>query len=446
MLSELERAVRELDLEELSSRRWFAGKGRRPVGVALVDALEIPGSGGGALVLVDVAYAEGGDERYVLPARLSGEELVEAAPDDSLLPALARLVAEEREIGGLRGVFVTAPGWVDGGSGGPGRALTDDQSNTSIVLGETLVVKCYRRLLPGVHPEPELLAGLSRVRSLRAPRFGGALERRSQAGEEALACVYSYVPGEPVGWERLIVRLRDALASSDRGALDALVGEMAALGAAAAELHVDLARAFGVVEASADDARDAVDDGRARLVEAGAVATGDLARAVDESHDGLLVLLDDLALLEGTPLTRCHGDLHVGQFVDGPDGLVVVDFEGEPGRSLEARRRFGSPLRDLACLLLSLDHIAVAAARRLSLGPALDAALEWSARARVSALEAYRSGIAGSPLRLDERLLRALEAEKECHEVVYAATVLPEWSYAPAHVLPRVAAQSGDPA
>jgi predicted trehalose synthase len=116
-----------------------------------------------------------------------------------------------------------------------------------------------------------------------------------------------------------------------------------------------------------------------------------------------------------------------------------------PGRPLEARRRLGTPLRDLACLLLSFDHVAVAAARRLAFGPALDAALTWSADARAGATEAYEAGIAGSELAFDARLLRALEVEKECHEVIYAATVLPEWSYAPALVLPRLVSP-GEPA
>jgi maltokinase len=442
VLSGLARAVGQLDLGGLASARWFAGKGRRPVAMTLVDGFPVPDGDSAWLAVVDVRYEDGGSERYALPGRLSRGRFVEVGAEDVLWPALARATADGVSVG----AFVAEPGSRDVTPEGPGRRLTDDQSNTSVVLGDSLVVKCYRRLLPGTHPEPEVLAGLSRVGSRRAPRFGGSLTRRSSEGAEALVCAYSFVPGEPVGWEGLIVRVRHAIAASDSAALDALAGEMGALGAATAELHVDLVRAFGVTSATADDAHTAVEQGRARLVEAGAVASGDLARAVDASRDGLLDLLGDLRLLEGTFLTRCHGDLHVGQFVDGPDGLVVVDFEGEPGRPLEARRSPGTPLRDLACLLLSFDHVAVAAARRLSFGGALDLALEWSARGRAGALEAYRLGIAESSLTLDERLLQALEAEKECHEVVYAATVLPEWSYAPALVLPRVAARSGGPA
>jgi maltokinase len=443
MLSGLERAVVRLDAGELAPKRWFAGKRRAFASAMLVDAFGVPGSDGGALVLVAVTYADGGEERYLVPARLSGGRLVEVAVTDPLWPALARLLSEEQELPGLEGVLAVHPGaaaWSD--REGAGRALTDDQSNTSVVLGEALVVKCYRLLLPGVHPEPELLAGLSRIGSIRAPEFAGALVRRSRGVEEALVCAYSFVQGAPTGWERLIVRVRDAVAAGDAVALGDLVHEAGIYGEATAELHVDLARAFGVGTASAADARRASADALVRLERAHSLATGGLAAAVAAAGSGLAAVLADLRLLEGAPVCRCHGDLHAAQFVEGPQGLVAVDFEGEPGRPLEARRSPGTPLRDLACLLLSLDHIAVAAARRLSLDEALEPALAWSREARAAATERYAAGIAGSELRFDGKLLRALEVEKECHEVVYAATVLPEWSYAPAHVMPRLVGDS----
>jgi predicted trehalose synthase len=68
----------------------------------------------------------------------------------------------------------------------------------------------------------------------------------------------------------------------------------------------------------------------------------------------------------------------------------------------------------------------------------VEPAFAWSARARERAEGAYGRAVAGSPLTLDRRLLRAFEVEKECHEVVYAARVLPAWSYAPRLTLPRL--------
>ena len=438
-LTALTRGVAALDLDELAAARWFAGKDRRAAAVGLVGALGVPGSEGGWLIVAEVTHADGGIGRYLLPARVgSGGTLDEALPGDPLWPALARVITTGARLVGAVGSFTTTAGQLEAESPGQGRALTDDQSNTSIVLGERLVVKCYRRLRDGTHPEPELLAGLARVDSKWAPTFGGSLAHHADGGEETLACVYVFVPGEPVGWERLIARLRDLLAAGNRAALDALAEEMGELGGVTAGLHIDLATAFGIETAGEDDAEAAVAAARAQLDEALAVATPDLAAVLEPRCKQAMLILAELERLAGAPVTRCHGDLHVGQFVASPDGPVVVDFEGEPGRPVHERRLPGSPLRDLACLLLSFDHVAAAAARRLSFGPALDDAFAWSADARAHAEDAYRDGVAGSGLGFDERLLRALEVEKECHEVIYAATVLPEWSYAPGLAIGRL--------
>ncbi|MEO5633730.1 phosphotransferase [Gaiella sp.] len=438
-LRALEQAFATLDLDEISVARWFAGKGGLAAAARFVDAVEMPGSEGGWLVLADVTHADGGIERYLLPTRIGSDgTLDEALPDDPLWPSLARAITAGAQLAGVRGSFTAVAGHLDGTPPAGGRALTDDQSNTSIVLEERLVVKCYRRPRKGTHPEPELLAGLAQVGSKWAPAFGGSLAHHDPGGEETLACVYSFVPGEPVGWERLIVRLRDLLATDDRDARDALADEMGALGAAAAGLHVDLAAAFGIETTTSKDAYAAVAAARAQLDEALALATPELAATLGPRAESARGFISDLDRLTGAPAIRCHGDLHVGQFIASPSGPVVVDYEGEPARPVHDRRRVGSPLRDLACLLLSFDHVAAAAARRLSFGSALEAAFAWSAEARGHAEHAYRDGIVGSSLEFDSRLLRALEVEKECHEVIYAATVLPEWSYAPGLAIGRL--------
>ena len=117
----------------------------------------------------------------------------------------------------------------------------------------------------------------------------------------------------------------------------------------------------------------------------------------------------------------------------------MIDFEGEPLRPLEERRRHGSPLRDVASMLRSLDHVGRSAGRRAEEraggpleAPGLD--LEaWLRRSRERFLEAYRRGIraAGGPFVVDDELIRAFEIEKETYEFIYAATYLPEWLWAP---------------
>jgi maltose alpha-D-glucosyltransferase/alpha-amylase len=138
-------------------------------------------------------------------------------------------------------------------------------------------------------------------------------------------------------------------------------------------------------------------------------------------------------------LSRVHGDYHLGQVLIAADGFRIVDFEGEPLRPLEERRAHGSPLRDAASMLRSLDHVGRSAERRAVTrrggpldAPGLDLA-SWLRRARERFLDAYRGGLreAGSPIVVDPDLLRAFEIEKETYEFIYASTYLPGWLYAP---------------
>ena len=139
--------------------------------------LEPPGADGAAVELVDVTYADGGSERYALALR-DGRE---CAGDDPLWPALAR----------ESGVEV----------GARGRFLAEDLSNTVVLLDDAHVLKLYRRPEPGDHPEVELLGALEG--SPHAPALEGRLERDGVTH----VSVQAFVPGEPVGWERLIAAL-----------------------------------------------------------------------------------------------------------------------------------------------------------------------------------------------------------------------------------------------
>jgi predicted trehalose synthase len=170
------------------------------------------------------------------------------------------------------------------------------------------------------------------------------------------------------------------------------------------------------------------------------VTPGDAGRVLHGLVASIAAELTIFEALPGTPiLTRVHGDYHLGQVLIAPDGYRVVDFEGEPLRPLEERRAHGSPLRDVASMLRSLDHVGRSAGRRAVArnggpldSPGLD--LEgWLRRARDRFLDAYRVGLreAGSPIAVDPALVRAFEIEKETYEFIYASTYLPSWLWAP---------------
>ena len=368
------------EVATLAAARWFAGKGRAVAGIEHVGGIAPDAARGASLVLVDVAYEDGGSERYALALR------------------------DGRECGGDDPLWAALAGWA-GVEAVPSRSrfLAEDLSNTVVSLDDRLVLKLFRRLERGPHPEAELLGALAGFGQV--PELVGVVDHDCMT----IGLVEEFVAGVPVGWEELIARL---------AAGDDAPGEGADLGHVAAALHRQLAAALGVRLGRGEDV------GTERATAATALADAGFV----ELEAAIGVRLAKLDHLAGAPLQRVHGDLHIGQVLRASQGLVVIDFEGDPSLPLAERSRERSPLVDLASLLLSLDHAGCAAARRQ---PSFDWR-GWSSRARAACLSAYELE-AGA---VDRELLRALEVAKELRELVYASRWLPEWLYAPRTVLP----------
>ncbi len=437
-----ERALERL-VPHLPERRWYAGKHRALERALVRDVVPVTPDGSGLVVVATLEYGDGGAEAYAIPSTVRAAGLVEAGAGDALWRSLLAAVREGRVLPGVAGALAChPPATAVSPSPSPpvgGRPLTLDQSNTSVVLDEEAVVKCYRRLEPGRHPEPELLealAGLAHV-----PAYLGHAEYVPEAGEASTLCVaQGFVAGEPVGWEGMIERVASGLAATGRAELDTATREAEELGAVTGALHVALVATLGLRALDREAAGSRLGAARRGLDDACATGTGVVDEVLRALIESAVALLEPLGR-EGLPVSRVHGDLHVGQFLRGAGGLVVVDLEGEPVRPLAARRRDDSPLRDLASLLLSLDHVAMAAARRIgeAVRPRSDA---WADGARAAAAAAYTGAVAGVGIVVDPALLRALELEKECAELLYAARYLPEWLYAPAQTMPRILARA----
>jgi maltokinase len=399
-------AVAALDPAAIGVSRWYEGK--RPESVELVDALVAPRP---ILAVVDVV-AEGTRARYSLPL------------DARLWEPLLHVVSAGHVVDGLAGSFVPRPAGLQVPDGDT-RPLDPDQTNTSAVIGEQLVAKLYRRLEPGHHPEVDAVSALHVD---EVPAFRGTLAYRDATGAEStLLLVQDYVPGAESGWDAYIERL--VALCADPAQLRGAVEDAGAFAAAAARVHRALAVALPVTNATAAALAARRESAQLRLM-AAAAELGSCIPAGTARR-----LRNDLATLDegvGAPLQRVHGDLTVGQFLRRPDGgLSIVDFEGEPGRTLADRAAPWTVAWDLATLLLSYENAAAAARRRvrnrgLSEEP-LDA---WLAATPARTLEAY-----GTPV--DESLLRGSLAEKQVTELLYAARRLPEWLYAPLEVLGR---------
>jgi maltokinase len=292
-------------------------------------------------------------------------------------------------------------------------------------MGEQLVAKLYRRLEAGHHPEVDAVSAL---RVDEVPAFRGTLSYREANGvESTLLLLQDYVPGAESGWDAYIERL--VAVCADPSLLRAAVEDTAAFATAAARVHHALADALPVTNATAE-ALAARRDGAelslmAAVAELGPRIPTDTARRLRND----LAAFDESA---GAALQRVHGDLTVGQFLRRPDGgLSIIDFEGEPGRTIAERSAPWSIAWDLATLLLSYENAAAAARRRVRARGLSDEPLDaWLAAAPARTLEAY-----GTPV--DENLLRGSLAEKQVTELLYAARRLPEWLYAPLEVLDR---------
>ena len=192
--------------------------------------------------------------------------------------------------------------------------------------------------------------------------------------------------------------------------------------------------------ATRDELRGWARTAQRQLVRAVDVTPGEAGRVLHELAPAIAAELTSSRRCRPSPLlTRVHGDYHLGQVLIADDGYRVVDFEGEPLRPLEERRAHGSPLRDVASMLRSLDHVGAerrAPRRRPERRPARVGrpGPRGLAAARPRAVpRGVRGGLreAGSPIAIDPALLRAFEIEKETYEFIYASTYLPSWLWAP---------------
>ncbi|MDP9220472.1 MAG: aminoglycoside phosphotransferase [Actinomycetota bacterium] len=319
------------------------------------------------------------------------------------------------------------------------RAITVDQTNTSVVVGERVIVKWLRSVTDEPQPSLAALAQLSAVGFDRMPVSYAVLTWTSPTGRVLpIAYVSEYLAGAVDGWSWCVDLVR-AIAARDRR--DPWTADLPSrLGEVAAELHVALAtpnhvfprpmqtagasrvqRWYDGAFAMLDQALQ-VEDPAARSV------LTPRAAAIAACFDDCLGAEDPLA---GTPVQHIHGDLHVGQILRWEGALAIVDFDGNPVAPAGSGVMHPAA-RDVAQLIRSIDHVGQVVLHR---NPGLDAAPvhDWLGHSRDEFLDSYRKTLLHNAMSflLDERLLAAFELEQELREIVYADRHLPEWAFAP---------------
>ena len=314
--------------------------------------------------------------------------------------------------------------------------LTGEQSNTSLMYGDIAILKVFRRLQPGVNPDIEIGVALGEHGARHVPRLLGAANAHWDGETYAIAMLQEYMTTATDGWELAKASVRDLMAEADLHASEAggdFAGEAHRLGVAVAEVHQDLADAFGITAPSDLDARAAAM--RARLDQAIDVVPelAPMAAGLRRAYDEFAASASEVSL------QRIHGDLHLGQALRTAQRWVLIDFEGEPMADLAERRRPDSPLRDLAGMLRSFEyaghHRMVEAGYHAQLAYR---ASEWTQRNREAFLTGYAEAAGHDPR---EHLvpLRAFEADKAVYEAIYEARNRPAWLPIPLASLARLA-------
>ena len=485
---------RELERDVLPSylpkRRWFAAKGESLENLRLTATAALPGTNRFVALAEVEAKLEGRTERYCLPVA-AVEESDNSGPLAHQL-ALSRL-RQGRRVGYLTDAFASdlfaratlaalcekaAVATNDGevrfiGSQGldtielPAepeiRRLSAEQSNSSMIVGDAVVLKILRKLAPGIHPEAEMTRHLTRAGfSNIAPLLGEVVRTDADGTPNTLMLLQGFVRNQGDGWGWTLDWLSRAIdqvavaGESDEEALAGYLSFASALGRRLGELHAVLATpsddpAFSPETATGEDEATWAEGALAQLDPALELLSQPrdwpdssveaMVRALLETRGALRVLVRTLAgSAAGALRTRVHGDFHLGQVLVAQGDAVIVDFEGEPARPLYERRAKGSPLRDVAGLLRSFDYAAEVAAQS-SANSAMAAAPterrealleQFREKASASFLDAYReverkATVRWAPEAAQEALLDLFLIEKAAYEIRYEAANRPTW-------------------
>jgi maltose alpha-D-glucosyltransferase/alpha-amylase len=350
--------------------------------------------------------------------------------------------------------------------------LTAEQSNSSLTVDDAVMLKIFRSISTGQHPEAEMSRYLTSHGFANAPAMLGEVSRIGRDGERhVLAVAQAFVRNQGDAWTWALNqanRAFDATASREASA-EARGDDIRDYHALAATIGRQLGNMHVVLARSTDDPDFAPQRATAADVDAWIErASGLLARAFDTiaargSWDNETIEAEAKALLanrealdealrqlgrqgEGGLMTRIHGDFHLGQVLVASADAFIIDFEGEPARPVEERRRKASPLRDVAGLLRSIDYAAATTldpknlvASRLSPGRRQRLMTRLREGAEKSFLGAYREAVTGLPSMGGPSLLEFFLVEKAAYEVGYEAANRPNWLVVPVSGLARIA-------
>jgi maltose alpha-D-glucosyltransferase/alpha-amylase len=489
----------------LAGRRWFPGKDSAAVSAKLAATIPLTsGELGLALAVIETKSGRH-SARYLMPLAINWARFDRARNDPNALAAVRRgpregtlldatanagfiatLLSKVRtastlEAEGLRLEFSPVGQFAQ--SDLPAieevRAVDTEQSNTTVVVGNDYVVKLFRRIEPGINPEIEVGQFLTEMAGFaNMPPLLGTVELVEGETRSAVAVIHRFIENQGDAWsvtnaylDRYVEEQRlltgEAAAESDEQAVYLL--RMRQVGRRVAEMQLALASRDDVPEFKPEPITPAdIQKWSEEVLRRAQRALTKLARHRASTEGTERALIDEIlaneaslpAYLRGLlpeNLTamkiRHHGDFHLGQMLIVKDDVVILDFEGEPRRSLAERRRKQPAARDVAGLIRSIDYSATAAlGRALKLAPdehgkiarALD---DWREHSVAAVLATYREFMVAPALWPPEpadadRLLDFFLLEKVCYELEYEMAHRPTWLRVPLAGLQRILARS----
>jgi maltose alpha-D-glucosyltransferase/alpha-amylase len=486
----------EVLARHIEAQRWYAAKGEPVQRARLADW--VLWDAGQASCMVAILEVAGGTESatYFAPLSLAWEDreeervralgpavianarqqarigvIADALGDEAFCRAVVEAIGAGREIATAQGklrftptsAFATLAG-EDYKSLPVGRPQAQS-SNTVVTLGERLFLKGYRRIRPGVNPEFEIGRFLTeRAGFANCVPVAGAIEYVAADGTPmTLALLQSYVSNQGDGWnytleylERFFNQHRAAAGPPAADAHGAYIALIQVLAQRTGELHRALAGSTGDpafdpepitqedlvawkqrVRDEAGATLDSLEKNLQQLV----LPAREAAAALLAQRKQLAAHIDSCAPGPGAGLkTRYHGDFHLGQVLLAKNDFRIIDFEGEPGRSLAERRAKHSPLRDVAGMLRSFDYARWTSLRAATQSPQEQdrlAALarDWRDATRRAFLAAYAEAVKGTGLygSFDAMrpLLELFEIEKAFYELRYEINNRPGWVHVP---------------
>jgi maltokinase len=441
---DIRRCVDEEELRDwVHEQRWYASKSRSVTGIDIVESITLRDDPLLVLALVQTRFATGTHETYQLPlairppgevpeggsiARTDDWVVYDALAEPAHAVELMRRMAASDEIETDDGRFCFHPfGGSDNATDATDvRLMGVEQSNSSIVFDDRVVLKVFRKLEPGVNPELEVLRFLTYRAFANIAALHGWYDYEGQAFSATLGVAQAFLPDAVGGWELAL----DEITSAP----DTFLERLGSLGSVTAQLHNTLA----------SDASDPAFSPEEPSQEALSLLTA----TVDEDIERIFLRLPDdprLSPIAGRGqdvrerlaaraqigvtgrVIRTHGDYHLGQTLHTPRGWVIIDFEGEPARPLPERRQKRSPLRDVAGMLRSFAYVTSA----VEILRGRKAPEDFEQRARERFLQCYFAAVDPTLMPPGEaaitNLLSIYELEKAIYELRYELDNRPDW-------------------